>query len=140
MNMFKPAQAASVEEYLTHLSVPQREVIESVHEFIQKTAPELTPWFAYNMLGYGRFPCRNYKKELIDWPLIALAQQKNYVSLYVCALDGKEYVAEKFKEELGNVSVGKSCIRFKKIADLNFATLEKVIKTAVKTPGLGKKD
>ena len=88
------------------------------------------------MLGYGSFKSRNYKKEIIDWPVIALASQKNYMSLYVCALDGKQYLAEKYKKELGKVSVGKSCIRFKKLEDLNLKTLEKVIKLAAKNPGL----
>ena len=88
------------------------------------------------MPGYGSFKYRNYKKEIIDWPIIALASQKNYISMYVCAVKDGEYVAEKYKDELGKVSVGKSCIRFKKIEDLNLKTLEKIIKLAAKSPGL----
>ena len=88
------------------------------------------------MLGYGTFKYKNYKKEMIDWPIIALANQKNYISLYVCSLEGGKYVAEKYKDELGKVSVGKSCIRFKKIDDLNLKILTKVLKLAAKSPGL----
>jgi len=69
-------------------------------------------------------------------PTVALASQKNYISLYVCAIQKEEYIAEKNKDELGKVSVGKSCIRFKKLEDLNLITLEKVIKFAAKHPGL----
>jgi hypothetical protein len=50
-------------------------------------------------------------------------------------VDG-EYVAEKYKEKLGKVSVGKSCIRFKKLEDLNLETFKKVIKEAASHPGL----
>ena len=78
----------------------------------------------------------NYKKEMIDWPTIALANQKNYLSLDVCAIDHKHYLAEKYEKELGKVSVGKSCIRFKKLGDLNLPVLKKVIKEAAKNPGL----
>ena len=88
------------------------------------------------MLGYGSFPYLDYKKREIEWPIVALANQKNYVSVYVCAVDGSEYVAEKHKEKLGKVSVGKSCIRFKKLEDLNLDELDKVIKMAAKKPGL----
>lgn len=70
------------------------------------------------------------------WPIVALASQKNYISLYVCAVKDGQYLAEKYKNELGKVSVGKSCIRFKKLTDLNLKTLEKVIKLAAKFPGL----
>ena len=99
-------------------------------------APSLKPHFAYNMPGYGSFKYKNYKNEIIDWPTVGLASQKNYISLYICTVQNGEYVAEKHKNELGRVSVGKSCIRFKKIDDLNLKALEKIIKIAEKSPGL----
>lgn len=136
MNMFKPVKAKSVKEYFDMLPKERREPMEFLHKFIKKTAPSLKPNFIYNMPGYGSFKYKNNKKEELDWPIIALASQKNYISLYICAVDNGEYLAEKNKKELGKVSVGKSCIRFKKIEDLNLKTLEKVIKFAVKTPGL----
>lgn len=136
MNMFKPTKEKSVKEYLEALPLERREHIEFLHAFIQKTAPRLKAHFAYNMLGYGSFPYKNYKKERIEWPTIALASQKNYMSLYVCAVDNGEYIAEIHKKDLGKVSVGRSCIRFKKISDVNLETLKKVIKAAEKKPGL----
>lgn len=134
--MFKPTKAKSVKEYIAALTKERREPIEFLHKLIQKTAPSLKPRFAYNMLGYGSFPYKNYKKEMITWPVIALASQKNYISLYVCAVKDGKYLAEKYKRELGKVSVGKSCIRFKKLEDVDLATLKKVIKEAVRHPGL----
>lgn len=134
--MFKSVKATSVDEYFAMLPEERLEAITFLHNFIQKVAPTLKPHFAYNMLGYGNFKCKNYKKELIDWPTVSLANQKNYISLYICAVQNGQYVAEKHKDELGKVSVGKSCIRFKKIADLNLEGLEKVIKIAEKSPGL----
>ena len=134
--MFKPTKAKSVKEYLQSLPPERREPMEFLHAMIQKVSPKLKPHFASNMLGYGSFPYKNYKKEAIEWPVIALASQKQYMSLYVCAvLDGK-YIAEIYKKDLGKVSVGRSCIRFKKLSDLNLVTLKKVIKAAEKNPGL----
>ena len=136
MNMFKPVKATSVEEYFALLPEERREAITFLHNFIQKVAPSLKPHFAYNMLGYGSFKWRNYKKEVIDWPTISVANQKNYISFYVCSVQDGKYLAEKNKDTLGKVSVGKSCIRFKQIADLNLEGLEKLIKIAEKSPGL----
>ncbi len=136
MNMFKPVKATTVKEYLALLPPERRELIESLHAFIQKTAPKLKPHFASNMLGYGSFKYLNYKKDVMDWPVIGLASQKNYISLYVCAVDKDGYIAEQYKKELGNVSVGKSCIRFKKLEDVDLSTLKKVIQAAAKKPGL----
>lgn len=136
MNMFKPVKAKSIDEYFKQLPQERREPLLSLHAFIQRAAPSLKPVFAYNMPGYGTFKYVNYKKEVIDWPIVALASQKNYISIYVCAIDKGEYIAEKHKHELGKVSVGKSCIRFKKLDDVNLKALEKVIQMAEKSPGL----
>lgn len=136
MNMFKSVKATTVEEYLAQVPPERQEIINYLHKFIQSTVPALKPHFAYNMIGYGKFPYKNYKKEDILWPVIALANQKNYVSLYVCAVKDGEYLAETHAKELGKVSVGKSCIRFKKLDDLNLSALKNVLKLAEDYPGL----
>lgn len=134
--MFKPTKAKTVKEYFAALPNERREPMEFLHTFIQKYAPKLKPNFIYNMPGYGSFQYTNHKKEVLDWPVIALASQKNYISLYVCAVEDGEYIAEKYKDGLGKVSVGKSCIRFKKLEDLNLPELKKVLRKAAKLPGL----
>lgn len=77
---------------------------------------------------------------MIDWPTVALASQKNYISLYVCAVEDGKYIAEKYRAKLGKVSVGKSCIRFKKLEDLSIPELKKVLKIAARSPGLFKQE
>src|SRR5688500_6093970 len=104
MNMFKKTAAKTVKEYIAQLPEDRQKIIKFLDEFIKKSAPSLKPHFAANMLGYGSFPYKNYKKEAIEWPTIAVASQKNYISIYVCAVDQGEYIAEKYKKELGKVS------------------------------------
>lgn len=136
MNMFKKVKAKSIKEYMATLTEDRKAPIKFLHAFIQKASPKLKSNFVYNMPGFGVFKYKNNKKEVLNWPVISLASQKNYISIYVCSVDHGEYIAEKYKKELGKVSVGRSCIRFKKISDLNLKTLEKVIKLAAKSPGL----
>jgi len=114
----------------------RRNILEQLDKIIRKVAPQLKDHFAYNMPGYGTFAYTNYKKEKIQWPIISMASQKNYVSVYVCALEDGQYIAEKYKDDLGKVSVGKSCILFKKLEDLNLDTFKKVIQAAANNPGL----
>lgn len=137
MNMFAKSSANSVDEYIANVPEDRRKIIEFLHDFIKKEAPQLKPHFAYNMLGYGKFQYLDKRtKEFRDWPVVALANQKNYISLYVCALEDGQYVAEKHAPKLGKVSVGKSCIRFKKLEDVNLDELKKVLKMGEKSPGL----
>jgi hypothetical protein len=137
MNMFKPVGVDNREDYIDALSPERKDIILSLDKLIQKTVPSLKPYFAYNMLGYGAFDYRNYKKEIIKWPVISLASQKNYISLYVCAVVDGKYLAEKYKNQLGKVSVGKSCIRFKSLEDLNLDVVKKLLVEAAKNPGFG---
>ena len=144
MNMFKPVGAKSDTEYIAMLNDERREAIEALDKLISETVPEQKRWFAYNMLGYGKFDYTNYKKEEIQWPLIAIASQKNYMSLYVCAVDHAQdipqYIAEKHADSLYKdgvtPNVGKSCIRFKKLDDLDLEGIKKVLLAAVESPGL----
>jgi hypothetical protein len=135
MNMFKPVGAKSAKEYISKLPADRRKAIVELDKLIRKI-PSFNPWFVYNMLGYGVFKYKNYKKEEVVWPVVSLASQKNYMSLYVCSIEEDKYLAEKYKKDLGKVSVGRSCIRFKKLEDLNMPALKKLLTRAAKNPGL----
>lgn len=136
MNMFAKNEAKSVEEYLVMVPEDRKKDIDFLHDLIQKTVPGLKPYFASNMIGYGSFYYLDSKKQKRDWPIIALANQKNYISIYVCALVEDKAALEKYKKELGKNSKGISCIRFKKIEEINPETLKLVLKLAEKNPGV----
>ena len=126
-------QGKTREEYFA--AAGEREgLLRELDKFIQENAPDLKPFLSAgsgmtgSMLGYGVIQYQSKSmKEPMDWPLIAVAAQKNYISLYVCVADKDGYMAEKQADELGKVSVGKSCIRFKKIEDLNRNTFKTML-------------
>ena len=134
MNMFAKNSATSVEEYLSMVPADRKKEIDFLHNFIQKAVPKLKPYFASNMIGYGSFYYLDSKKQKKDWPIISLANQKNYISIYVCTVVEDRAAAEKYKKELGKLSKGVSCIRFKKIEEINLETLKTVLKPAEKNP------
>jgi hypothetical protein len=134
--MFAKNEAKSVEEYLLMVPGDRKKDINFLHDFIQKAVPKLKPYFASNMIGYGSFYYLDSKKQKRDWPIIALANQKNYISIYVCAVVADKAAVEKYKKELGKDTKGISCIRFKKIEEINLETLKIVLKLAEKNPGL----
>ncbi len=134
MNMFKPTTAKTPEEYISLIDEPRRSEIRELHELIQKTVPKLKPHILAGMIGYGTYHYQYASGREGDWSIIALASQKNYISVYVCASDGKEYVAEKYKSKLPKANIGKSCIRFKHISDLDLKILQEVIRAGEKSP------
>ncbi len=137
MNMFKPTSAKTEKEYIESILEPRKSDIIKLDELIRKTTPSLKPCFAYNMLGYGMFHYKSKSGREGEWPTVALASQKNYISLYVCAVDGGKYIAEGYKDKLPKASIGKSCIRFKKLSDVDLNIIKEILRMAEKTPGFG---
>ncbi|MBI5775676.1 MAG: DUF1801 domain-containing protein [Verrucomicrobia bacterium] len=116
-------------EYLASLPTERRATLTAIHQAIRKAAPKLRPHIAYGMLGYGDYRYRYADGREAVGPVIALASQKQYISLYLgCEADGS--LAAEDKKRLGKVSTGKCCIRFKKLADLNLKVAMELVKKA----------
>ena len=82
------------------------------------------------IIGYGRFSYERSDKKRVDWFLVGLARQKNYYSIYVSAVEGSEYIAEKYGKSLGKVKVGKSNISFNAIDDIDLEKLATLVAKA----------
>ena len=123
--------AASREEYF-EAAGPREGELRQLDAIIREYAPALTPALSDGigapMLGYGEQPYQTKAmKEPGTWPVVAVAVQKRYLSLYVSAVIDGEYLAERYASQLGNVSCGKSCIRFTKVDKINLETLKKIL-------------
>ena len=106
--------------YLATLEAGRKKALTVIHRAIRQIIPGLKPGIHYGMIGYGIGPYRTKSGREGEWFKVGLASQKNYMSLYIWASDPQSgYIAENNKDRLGKVSVGKSCIRFKKLEDLN---------------------
>ena len=136
MNMFAQNLAKTVEEYLLMIPEARKTDIFFLHNFIQKAVPKLKVYYASNMIGYGSFYYLDSKKQKKDWPIIALANHKDYITIYVCAIIEDKAVVEKYVKDFGNLTKGIGCIRFKKKEEIKLDTLKKLLLLAEKKPGI----
>jgi len=128
---------ATPEEYIAALAEPRRSEIAALDRLIRETVPELEPHIRSGMIGYGPFHYRYASGREGDWFRVGLASNKNYISLYACAADDRGYVAERYRERIGKASIGRSCVRFKKLADLDLDALRELLReTAAGSFGL----
>jgi len=117
--------------YLASLSPERKVAVTTLHRAIRKAAPQLKPEICQGMLGYGVGPYQTKSGCTGEWFKVGLASQKNYISLYICACDENQgYLAENNQGRLGKVSVGKSCIRFKKLEQLDLEVAMELVATA----------
>jgi len=105
----------------------RRRDIRRLHRLVRKLAPELKPTMEFGMLGYGTYHYRYKSGREGDWVKLGIANNKRYISLYCCGMVDGAYVAEGFNKRLPKADIGKSCVRFKRLSDLDASALEDLI-------------
>jgi uncharacterized protein YdhG (YjbR/CyaY superfamily) len=88
--------------------------LSELRALIHRVAPKTVEAMQYGLPAFG--------------DLCALASQKNYMALYVCESD----LVKAHLAQLGKVSCGKGCIRFKRLTDLNLSTVESLLREIAK--------
>jgi hypothetical protein len=129
----KPTGAENPEDYIAQIDEPRRGEIQQLHDLIRAIAPDLEPHIEAGMLGYGHYHYRYPSGREGDWFPVGLASQKRYISVYVCGVRDGRYVAESNAPRMPKANVGKSCIRFKRLADMDLDILVDVIREGVET-------
>ena len=108
--------------------------VERLDRIIRETLPELDA----DGLNYGPFNYRYASGREGDAYRVSVAERKTGISLYVLALteDG-EYLAESRAGQFPRAKVGKSCVRFKRLDDLDEAALRDLLRDAGRLPAPG---
>ena len=112
------AQTIPYKRYLATLPPERREAIERVWQTVRESMPE-----GYKEEIGPKF--LTFKAE-DDW-YVCLANQKNYISLYLTPV----YVFPELKAKLDNsgkkLKCGKTCINFKRAEELPLETISEII-------------
>ena len=118
------SDAKTPEEYLSELEPKRREAISAVRDVILENLPDgYEEVMQYGMLSYV-VPLSEFADTYNGQPLmyIALASQKQYMSLYLTTVYADPALSDWFKQRYlatgKKLNMGKSCVRFRKLADL----------------------
>ena len=120
-------------------------VTDFIHAFVEKEEKKadsfrlielMREWSGFEpkmwgptIIGFGSYHYKYASGHQGDAPLIGFSPRKAEFSLYVIS---PGHDNEALLAELGKFKMGKACIYFKKLADLNLDTLEKLSKTAIR--------
>jgi Domain of unknown function (DU1801) len=139
--MFK-VHAGSVDEYFRF--DPAREhALRELDAVIRAAAPTLARWFVpgtppgqpgmtMTMIGYGQYRYTvKSSPTMVTWPILGIALQKNYFSLYNSADgDGRPFTCA-YAGKLGRARVStKGVVTFTSLDDINLQALAEMV-TAV---------
>jgi hypothetical protein len=117
--------AATVEEYLEELPEDRAAVVAHVRDLVNASLP---PGYVEGML-YGMItwmvPLETYPETYNGKPLayVSLAAQKNYYALYLMGVYADSAEEARLREEWvargTKLDMGRSCLRFTRVADLH---------------------
>src|SRR5438094_567932 len=124
--------AKTIAQYVAELKEPRKGEVAALHALVRKAAPGLKPFLHAGMPAYGPFHYRYSSGREGEWYKIGIASNAAYISLYACAHDSRGYVAERYKKALPKASIGKSCVRFKRLADVDLKVLSRMVREASK--------
>jgi hypothetical protein len=119
-------------EYLAGVDDRRRPDIAALDALIRRHAPTLEPVIMNGMLGYGPYHYRYASGREGDACRLSIASNASAISMYCNAADEQGYVAERYVDRLPKASIGKSCVRFKKLADLDENALVALIEETEK--------
>ena len=105
-----------VDEYLENLAPERRAALAKLRSLVFEVAPDAVETMKHRMPTY----------EYGDHVFCAFASQKHYMSLYM-----DTDIVEKHREELTGLSIGKSCIRFRKMDQLPLDTIKRMLEETV---------
>jgi uncharacterized protein YdhG (YjbR/CyaY superfamily) len=113
------SKATDVAHYIEEVPAERRAAIGKLRDLCRQHLHGYEECIEFGMPGYKR----NGALEL------SFASQKQYIALYV-----KPAVVDEFRSTLGAASIGKSCIRFSKPEQIDFAIVAKLLERTEATP------
>lgn len=82
------------------------------------------------IVGYGVLDYTNSSGKAVEWFLVGLAAQKNYISMYVNAVGDEGYLLRDYESRLGKVKVGSASVSFDQVDDVEWDVLMQLITEA----------
>ena len=102
----------------------------AVRKLMEELTGEPAVMWGKAIIGFGSFRYRGKTSEG-DWFPVGLAPRKQNLVLYLhCILEEQTALLEKLSKH----KIGKSCLYLKKLEDVHFPTLKKLIRKAYKSP------
>jgi hypothetical protein len=124
------SEAQTVDDYISQLPDDRKEAVNKLRDVVKKNIPDgFQEEMSYGMIGFvvpkTLYPAGYHCTPELPLPFMNIASQKNFIALYHMAVYADKtlndwFTAEYPKHSKARLDMGKSCIRFKKPADIPF--------------------
>ena len=126
----KPRETTDPDAWLAELDDVRRPQLEELDARIRSVAPGLRRYVNRGFLSYGDYSYRSRSGQSGEWMCLAIASNKQYISLYAGPIG-----LEPFAPRLPKANLGRGCIRFKRLSDVDLAVIDEVIRASAASDG-----
>ena len=135
--------AATIEQYINEIPEERKEGVNKLRTIILENLPKgFEEGMSYGMVGYfvphSIYPAGYHCNPRLPLPFMSFANQKNSINLYNMELYANPdlyawFVTEFAKHSNEKLDMGKSCIRFKKSANIPFELIAELVRKVTVT-------
>lgn len=129
-------RADSLESYL-RFDPERRQDLDKLNALIRRAAPNLRRYFhagtpageagmRMKMIGYGRFQYSIRSGKSTSWPVIGVALQLHYISVYVSVTKNGLPIVRSYMGKLGESRMGRNNFSFEHFDDLQVENVAKL--------------
>jgi hypothetical protein len=126
----RPTGPTDPDAWLAALDDVRRPQLEELDARIRKVAPGLRRYVNRGFLSYGDYSYRSRSGQSGEWMCVAIASNKQYISLYAGPIG-----LEPFAPRLPKANLGRGCIRFKRLSDVDLGVIDEVIRASAARDG-----
>ncbi|HZZ24781.1 MAG TPA: hypothetical protein VFE60_20340 [Roseiarcus sp.] len=105
-----------------HLDALIRKAAPSLKRYFHKGSAAGEPGMRFKMIGYGESFYRATTRENVEWPVVGVALQKNYISVYFAVTKRGAAVTTPYAGRLGELRMGRNNFSFERFDDLDSST------------------
>ena len=111
---------------LENLSALIREAAPNLRRYFHKGTPAGKAGMRMKMIGHGKFNYSIQSGESTSWPVIGVALQRHYISVYVSVTKDRLPIVRSYLGALGELRMGRNNFSFERFGDLNATNLFKL--------------
>jgi hypothetical protein len=107
-----------------------REAAPTLKRHFHQGTPAGDAGMRMKMIGYGRFRYAIKSGKTTSWPVIGVALQRNYISVYLSIPKDGAPIAQSYAGRLGELRMGRNNFSFEKFENLKIKALSSLLAEA----------
>lgn len=107
-----------------------REFAPGLKRYFHKGTPAGEPGMRFKMIGYGKFHYLAKSGQQVEWPVVGVALQKSYISIYLSVTKDGVPLVEWYAGSLGECRIGRNNFSFVRFDGLNLASVSALLAEA----------